>query len=562
MRSHINKRTLAAVCIGLLALGALSSAGPLKLETSRPATTTSAPSLSALEALLAQRNIEDGKVVTPQGWLALPQVKRPPLPESIDKAFVIPIHDEIDQTMLKAIKRKILRCRAGGAQIVIFDVDSPGGEIGAMEGIARDIRENLSDIYTVAFINPEAYSAAAFISLRCNEIVITPPAILGDAMPITFGSDGPHRLPKDVRAKFETPMLVQIGQLAKDNGYNVDLCEAMIQPEIEIWLIQNSKTQELRYVNYTRPPGKILNAPTTSRPAAVAVGEEEWKFLEVVKPRDEQLLTMDAEKLVQTNFTHVVAADMPALQKHYNIVKPPVVLEDNWSESLVAFLTSAPVVAFLMGIAILAIYTESHLPHGLGFVIAIVCFATVFGSRYLIGMANWWQIAVLMLGLILLAVEIFITPGMLVLGAIGVACIILGIVGMLIPASPGKFLPDTPLQWDAFSNGLFAVMVAFLLATACLPLLAKYLPRVPLAGKLVLPSVVVGPVPQLAENSPLRNIRPGDVGLAESLLRPAGKVRFGDLLTDAESEGGIIEAGAKVRVLRLEGSSIVVEKMA
>jgi len=59
----------------------------------------------------------------------------------------------------------------------------------------------------------------------------------------------------------------------------------------------------------------------------------------------------------------------------------------------------------------------------------------------------------------------------------------------------------------------------------------------------------------------MRRINIGDMGVVESMCRPVGKARFGDDLLDAASEGGVIEAGSRVRVLRRDGNRLIVEKV-
>ena len=49
-------------------------------------------------------------------------------------------------------------------------------------------------------------------------------------------------------------------------------------------------------------------------------------------------------------------------------------------------------------------------------------------------------------------------------------------------------------------------------------------------------------------------------GVAETMLRPAGKVRLDGVTHDAVSEGGFIEPGSLIRVIRAQGSALVVRK--
>ena len=53
----------------------------------------------------------------------------------------------------------------------------------------------------------------------------------------------------------------------------------------------------------------------------------------------------------------------------------------------------------------------------------------------------------------------------------------------------------------------------------------------------------------------------GAVGTAVTVLRPAGTVRFGDQYVDVVTEGGYIPAGARVQVIEVEGTRIVVKEV-
>ena len=132
---------------------------------------------------------------------------------------------------------------------------------------------------------------------------------------------------------------------------------------------------------------------------------------------------------------------------------------------------------------------------------------------------------------------------------------------MLIANPPDKLpIPKTDLDWGQFLNGLFALGLAFVLAIVGMFVLSRYLPKVPVAERLVLKPVEGVTDTTLAADSPLRGISPGEVGVVEGTCRPAGKVRFGEHLVDATSQGAIIESGAKVRALGREGNRVVVEK--
>ena len=90
-------------------------------------------------------------------------------------------------------------------------------------------------------------------------------------------------------------------------------------------------------------------------------------------------------------------------------------------------------------------------------------------------------------------------------------------------------------------------------------LLAKYLPRVPMLGRLVLAEA---PAASGAYASGPPDLAPGvgvgQVGVAIGSLHPAGQVRIGEATVDVVSEGELIDAGRQVEVIRREGNRIVV----
>ncbi len=164
--------------------------------------------------------------------------------------------------------------------------------------------------------------------------------------------------------------------------------------------------------------------------------------------------------------------------------------------------------------------------------IAVACIAFIFGCRYLIDMAAWWSIAIFVVGVILILLEIFVFTGFGIPAILGIICCLVGLVAALLPNganSPGPIpIPQTSLDWSIFKNGIFALGVGAVAGVIAIFVLASYLPKLPLAGKLVLAPVATAADAALEEDDPLTRIKPGDVGTVEATCRPVGKVRFGD----------------------------------
>ena len=504
-----------------------------------------------------------GARMTPEGWFAPAQpTERPPLPKRITDAFVIPIHGPIGSTTFEAVQRKAAQAMAKEAQIVIFDLNTPGGDGEAMRKIVRVIIDDMRNVYTVAYVNPEAYSAGAIIALACNEIVIAPTGVIGDAMPIMIGAGGELvPMPPEERGKAESGILGLIRNLAERSGYNVALCEGMVTMKMELWLIRNRQSRQLQIVDideWRRQHGKAAGGENDKAPTAL---DGNWEYVRTIDAAD-KLVTLTADEAVFDGLAAHVFKSMDELEKHFAIESKPTVLSDTWSEELVTFLTSPWVTGILFFLGLLLVYVEMHSPgFGVAGVGAIVCFALLFGSRFLVGMANWWEIALFIIGAALVLVELIALPGHGFLAVIGGVMCVASLLGMLIYHAPNQLpIPRTELDWQMFTDTLFAMGAGFVGALVAAAFLARYLAKMPLLGRLVLPPMEVAPEPPVPPDSPVRQVRVGDVGVTETMCRPVGKVRFGDALVDAASQGEIIEPGTKVRVLGQDGSSFIVEK--
>jgi membrane-bound serine protease (ClpP class) len=121
------------------------------------------------------------------------------------------------------------------------------------------------------------------------------------------------------------------------------------------------------------------------------------------------------------------------------------------------------------------------------------------------------------------------------------------------PGSP--WVPEFPdLRTPLIRLGQAAAIALVFIAIA-----AKCLPRTSLWDRLTLTAVSAG-----GSDAPSVSVEPkslvGREGVAVSILRPAGKAMFGDQLADVVTEGDLIPKDERVRVVRVEGSRVVVTK--
>ena len=171
---------------------------------------------------------------------------------------------------------------------------------------------------------------------------------------------------------------------------------------------------------------------------------------------------------------------------------------------------------------------------------------------------TWLAVLLFLLGLVLIFLEIFVMPGVAVLGVSGVVLVLAGL-GL---ATLDRW-PHTESEWVSSVGSLGQFGLAFLGAVFAAILVARYLPNVPYANRLVL----VPPGERLDEageetpaSSPHAALL-GAIGVAATTLRPSGMARFGDDYVDVVAEGSFVAPGTRVQVVEVEGNRIVVKEV-
>jgi membrane-bound serine protease (ClpP class) len=216
---------------------------------------------------------------------------------------------------------------------------------------------------------------------------------------------------------------------------------------------------------------------------------------------------------------------------------------------------------FLLIIVFLGAYVEFHTPGvGVAGLVALIALAIFIGAPFLTGLANVWEIVLIALGVGLLLLELFVIPGFGIAGIAGLFCIMAGLVATFIPEQPGtpipNFFPAWPGTVEGLKQGLIVLVSAMALSLVGMVMLSKYLPTMPFFREVV----PANPMPsEVAVEDPYRGAAHiGDVGKTESVLRPAGKARFGSLLVDVVTQGDLIDAGTMVEVVERRGNRVVV----
>lgn len=221
-------------------------------------------------------------------------------------------------------------------------------------------------------------------------------------------------------------------------------------------------------------------------------------------------------------------------------------------EPIVSFLTNPVVSAVLLSVGVLGILLEIKTGvMGVGGFLSLLSLGVFFASSFLLGLAGWEEVLLLGLGVVALAVEVFILPGFGVAGILGIVALATAIVLAMIGARPTS----------ADVMQAFAVLGAsFVIAAAVVYAWLRHLPNSGRFSGLFLRGAV-------AQSEGYISALPrGDLvgmdGVAITDLRPAGTAQIGSERVDVVTEGEYVHQGSPIRVIRSEGYRHVVRGLA
>jgi membrane-bound serine protease (ClpP class) len=470
------------------------------------------------------------------------------------KAAVIVCKGLIDDGLFKSIKRRTRMALDEGAEYLIYEISTYGGLLQSGDDIAKYfILDVGKKTHTVAYVTTEAISAGAMISVSCKDIIMLENTTIGDCAPIALGG----KLEDVEREKVESFTRAAFMRAAEANRYPEALLKAMVTMNIEVYRVKNRKTDGYEFFEGLRLP-KDANEYDLDNKELIVTGEE--------------LLTLTASDAVEYGIARAQVKDLAGVLEFLagrdgvTFEGQTAVLETSWSEEMVRWLNSPAVMAVLVMLALLGVYIEFNTPGvGLPGLVAVICFTIIIGSKYLHGMANWVEVALFLIGILLLMIEIFVLPGFGVVGFLGVVCILAGLFGMLVRNPPDKLpWPEGVPAWNDFTWGVVGLASGFLGFIVLAWILAKYLPKVQFLSGLVLVPTAAKKGSEfevsmtVSHESKTTIVNVGDVGEVISKLRPTGKAKFGDAIVDVVAEADFLDKGTEIEIIEIHGNRVVV----
>ncbi len=455
----------------------------------------------------------------------------------------IKISGPIDEGTQSLLRRGVERAKSGSRALVV-ELDTPGGEMDTMFNLAKQLAAaNKDGVLTIAWIHDKAYSAGALVALACERLYICPQGVIGAASVVQLAPSGGIQSIEDplVAEKLNSAVRAEFRARAESHHRPPALAEAMVDRMVGAKQIR-TKDGELRVVT--------LAEYDDLRNAASGV-----QMVRTIADRG-TLVSLSGSEAVLFGLADGVADSIEDVLSLAGLGGAKIVtLQRERSEDFATWLSAVYYV--LIGVGVMALMAEFKAP-GFGFagVVAIACFALALFGKYLAGLADMPQLVAVGVGLVLLAVELFLMPGAIWPGVCGAVLIF----GGLAFAQFGSDFFSSPLGREMALDSALELSAGIVAGLCVGALISRYLPRTPLVGRLVQsPTVAYAGGAPAAEF--VRAPQVGERGLALTPLRPVGKVRLESQNDEIEarSSGLAIESGARVKVVTVEGLRAVVE---
>ena len=414
------------------------------------------------------------------------------------------IDEEIAKPALRKTQLALKEATEGKYDYILLEMNTFGGELHSADEIRTLLLE--APVPVFVFINNNAASAGALISIACDSIYMAPGASIGAASVVNQSGE-------IMPDKYQSYMRSLMRATAEKNGRNPQIAEAMVDPDT--------------YVEDISEKGKVL--------------------------------TFTSKEAIEHGFCEGEADSREAVIRAAGISDYSLTEQNlSWIEKVINFLVSPVVSSILIMMMVGGIYFELQSPGlGLPIIIAAIGALLFFAPHYLQGLADHWEILLFIGGLALLILEIFVIPGFGVAGVSGIVLMVTALVFAMIfnIGFDFHFAPKGAVV-GGFFNVLSALIIGFFIS---LWLSKKVFLMKTKYGVLALDTELKEAEGFSSVDTHLSELV-GKKGMALTFMRPAGKVEVEGEIYDAVTDMGVVEQGTKVHVVRFENAQLVVEK--
>ncbi len=435
------------------------------------------------------------------------------------KILVYEIREEIAKPALRSSQFAFEEAQEKDVDYIILHINTYGGRV----DIADSIRTRIinSQIPVIAFVDNQAISAGALISIACDSIFMRPGGSIGAATVVSQSGEA-------VPDKYQSFMRSTMRATAESHGKDT--------------IISGTDT----IIRWHRDP-KIAEAMVDPR-----------LWVEEISDTG-QVLTLTAEEAVKVHYCEGMAKDLKEVLEKTGLSDADVYYyKPQGVESFIRFMLRPSVQGILIVLIIGGIYFELQTP-GIGFPLGIAIMAALlyFAPLYIEGFAENWELLLFVAGLILLALEIFVIPGFGVAGVAGIMFILAGLTLSLVDnvifefEGLGAFRTVLGLLVRVMASVVIAFVVSIYISKKVGS--SQWFQGIALDAEQQKDNGFIGIDTHQKEMI-------GKVGAAYTVLRPSGKVMVDGELFDAKAEIGFIDKGEEVKVIRDEAGQLYVIK--
>lgn len=418
--------------------------------------------------------------------------------------YVFDLKAEIDPRTSRHVENALEEATSENADYVIIDLDTYGGAVNDADHIRQLILDYPQPVFV--YINKNAASAGALISIACDSIYMDQGANIGAAT-VVMGDSG-EKAPD----KYQSYMRSMMRSTAEANNRNPKIAEAMVDQDLVVEGVS----------------------------------------------KEGDVITFTTDEAIKNGFCEAEVGSIQDILKRNNITDYEIKnYTPSATESIIRLFLNPAVSSILILIILGGIYFELQSP-GIGFPIGAAIFAGILYlvPYYLNGMAANWELLIIGLGFALILLEVFVVPGF---GVTGISGILLTVAGLTLVMLDNDFLDFTFVSGARIASALISVTSALLIGGGGMFLFGHRLLGSPILKGVVLNNDMTAEKGYTADFLVASHI--GATGITHSILRPSGKVKIDNQIFDATSEGDFISKNTPVEVIEQNGSSLKVREI-
>ena len=408
--------------------------------------------------------------------------------DSLSVFYRIRLDQDIDPSSQRLVVLGLEKAAKAEADYVLLDINTYGGAVNAADSIRAAILRY--DKPVVAYVNMQAASAGALISIACDSIYMRTGSSIGAATVVNqTGEVAPD--------KYQSFMRGMMRATAKANGRDPEIAESMVDTA-NVLSLTPDEAMEVGYCEGI--------AEEVSDVARIVAGDNEF----IIKDMEDDM---------------------------------------TWLDRLIQFLLNPLLQSIFMMMIIGGIFVEIRTPGiGLPLLTAVVGALLYFAPGYLGHLVSYWEILLFVVGIILIAMEIFVLPGFGVCGITGIIAVVVSLAFAMVDNSE-LFHWDGTLNLEPVLMPLGIVIISSAVAIFGSVWLVKKLYETRSFDHIALRQSLTGEEGFVGVVSGLESLVGQEVTVFTD-MRPSGKVRTAD--------GRIFEASMKFGGYAVKGQTLKV----